>query len=62
MRKVMTGRELVMAAAKVAEVYTRATPYIFKLKVILNIEKNIYMFSTYTNNLSKMFAVHNLPK
>lgn len=32
----MTGREFVMAAANVADVYTRATPYIFKLKVILN--------------------------
>lgn len=39
----MTGREFVMAAAKVADVYTRATPYIFKLKVILK-KSEVFFF------------------
>lgn len=40
----MTGREFVTAAAKVADVYTRATPYIFKLKVILKkSEENLFV-------------------
>ena len=41
-KKVMTGRQFVVAAAKLADVYTRATPYMFKLKVILNLNKLIY--------------------
>lgn len=44
----MTGREFVVAAAKVADVYIRPTPYIFKLIVILkrkrkeNFNQNIF--------------------
>lgn len=34
-KKVMTGRQFAVAAAKVAEVFIRATPYISKLEVIL---------------------------
>lgn len=34
-KKVITGRQFVVAAARVADVYTRATPLISKLKVIL---------------------------
>jgi len=38
-KKVITGRQLAVAAAKVAEVFIRAIPYMSKLDVILIIDQ-----------------------
>lgn len=40
MKKVMIGMQFVVAAAKLADVYIKATPYMFKLNVILKFNNN----------------------
>jgi hypothetical protein len=43
-KKVITGRQLAVAAAKVAEVFIRAIPYMSKLDVILIIDQQISLY------------------